>query len=115
MIRWIENVSWDDVKNGWHSDMGENALLIQIADPASFFPTPLKDFREVHQFEFLDLEKDDMPDAEEFKVTDEQAQQLVTLLQKALDNRMNVVVHCHAGVCRSGAGARSGRALCAGR
>jgi len=28
---------------------------------------------------------------------------LVDLLQYALDNSMNVVVHCHAGICRSGA------------
>jgi rhodanese-related sulfurtransferase len=41
-------------------------------------------------------------------VTDEQAQQLVTLLQHAKDNHMNVVVHCHAGVCRSGAVAEVG-------
>jgi hypothetical protein len=33
----------------------------------------------------------------------EQAAELVRLLQHALANRMNVIVHCHAGVCRSGA------------
>jgi hypothetical protein len=55
----IENVAWDDAKNGWHTDMGENSMLIQIADPASFFPTPKKNFKEIHQFEFLDAEKDD--------------------------------------------------------
>ena len=102
MIRWIENVSWDDVKNGWHSDMGENAMLIQIADPASFFPTPKKTFKEVHQFEFLDAEDGDgFPD--EAKISDEQAATIVALLQKALDKSMNVLVHCHAGICRSGA------------
>ena len=63
MIRWIENVSWDDVKNGWHSDMGVNAMLIQIADPATFFPQPKHTFKEVHQFEFLDAEdSDNFPD-----------------------------------------------------
>jgi hypothetical protein len=44
-----------------------------------------------------------MPSAEEFKVTDAQAQQLVDLLLKAYGQRMNVIVHCVAGVCRSGA------------
>ncbi len=78
-------------------------MLIQIIDPAMEFPTPLYKFKEVHQFEFLDLEKDDMPSAEEFKVTDHQAEQLVTLLEKALLYKMNVIVHCVAGVCRSGA------------
>jgi hypothetical protein len=33
----------------------------------------------------------------------EQAAELVRLLQHALENRMNVVVHCYAGICRSGA------------
>ena len=102
MIRWIENVSWDDVKNGRHSDMGVNAMLIQIADPATFFPEPKHSFKEIHQFEFLDAEDDDgFPD--EAKISDEQAHQLVNLLKKAKDNSMNVLVHCHAGICRSGA------------
>ena len=104
---WIQNVSLSDIKKGYHIDAGINSMLIQIVDPAYEFPTPLKQFREVHQFEFLDAERDDKyPD--ECKVTDEQAQQLVTLLKTALDNHMNVVVHCHAGVCRSGAVAEIG-------
>lgn len=106
MIRWIENVAWDDVKNGWHSDMGENAMLIQIMDPASFFPEPKKQFKEIHRFEFLDIEDPDVeadPNMGEFAITDDQAQELVRLLQHAKDNSMNVLVHCFAGVCRSGA------------
>ena len=104
---WIQNVSLSDVRKGHHIDAGFNSMLIQIVDPAYEFPTPKYQFREVHQFEFLDAEQNDQfPD--ECKVTDEQAQQLVTLLQKALGNRMNVVVHCHAGVCRSGAVAEVG-------
>ena len=102
MTRWIENVSWDAVKNGFHSDMGQNAMLIQIADPATFFPEPKHTFKEVHQFEFLDAEDGDrFPD--ECMIQDEQAAELVRLLQHALDNSMNVLVHCHAGICRSGA------------
>jgi predicted protein tyrosine phosphatase len=79
-------------------------MLIQIVDPAMEFPEPLPVyvFKETHQFEFLDLELND-PWGEEFKVTDVQAVELVRLLQHALDNRMNVIVHCVAGVCRSGA------------
>lgn len=99
---WIENVSLGDIPKGHHHAAGENSMLIQIVDPGMTFPTPIHQFKEIHQFEFLDLEKDDKF-AEEFKVTDEQAEKLVTLLQHALDKRMNVVVHCVAGVCRSGA------------
>lgn len=103
MNPWIQNVSLGDIPKGHHVAVGENSMLIQIVDPCMEFPIPRHQFKEVHQFEFLDLEKDDMPDAEEFKVTDAQAAELVRLLQHALENRMDVVVHCVAGVCRSGA------------
>lgn len=105
MTRWIENVSWDDVKNGWHTDMGDNAMLIQIADPATFFPEPKHTFKEIHKFEFLDAEDTDVErwGGDEFFITDFQAAELVESLQYALANSMNVLVHCHAGICRSGA------------
>jgi predicted protein tyrosine phosphatase len=99
---WIQNVALADISKGHHVRVGENSMLIQIVDPAMEFPVPKHKFKEVHQFEFLDLEQDDRW-GEDFKVTDEQAKGLVALLQHALDNRMDVVVHCVAGVCRSGA------------
>lgn len=99
---WIQNVALCDIPKGNHIRVGENSMLIQIVDPAMEFPTPKHKFKEVHQFEFLDLEVND-PWGEEFKVTDEQAIELVRLLQHALDNHMDVIVHCVAGVCRSGA------------
>ncbi len=99
---WIQNVALADIPKGHHIRVGENSMLIQIVDPAMEFPTSLHKFKSVHQFEFLDLEQND-PWGEEFKITDSQAEQLVKLLQHALENRMDVVVHCHAGVCRSGA------------
>jgi len=102
MTRWIENVARDDVKNGWHYDCGENAMLIQIADPATFFPEPKRQFKTIHRFEFLDAEDGDAFD-DDFKISDEQAEELVTLLQNAMAAHMNVLVHCHAGICRSGA------------
>ena len=101
-IRWIENVSKSDIILGHHMDPGSNAMLIQIMDPAEGFPTPKYKFKEVHQFEFLDVEdKDGFPD--ECKISDEQAIEIVRLLKHALDKSMNVIVHCHAGICRSGA------------
>ena len=102
MMPWIQNVALADVPKGHHIRVEANSMLIQIVDPAMEFPTPKHQFKEVHQFEFLDLEKDDKY-GEEFKITDAQAEQLVALLQHALANRMDVVVHCVAGVCRSGA------------
>jgi predicted protein tyrosine phosphatase len=99
---WIENIALVDVTKGCHRNAGENSMLIQIVDPAMEFPTPVHNFKETHRFEFLDLEKDDTF-GKEFKVTDTQAESIVRLLKHALEKRMNVVVHCVAGVCRSGA------------
>jgi hypothetical protein len=107
---WIENVALVDIPKGFHHDCGNNSMLIQISDHDMAFPTPKHQFKEVHQFTFLDIEEDGMTntgggyiDLSEFAITDEQAAELVRLLQHAWENRMNVVVHCHAGICRSGA------------
>lgn len=108
MNPWIQNVALADIPKGRHIDAGINSMLIQIVDPDMDFPTPVYQFKEIHQFKFLDLEKTDSAINDKWKIQDEQAEQLVALLQHALDNRMNVVVHCHAGVCRSGAVAEVG-------
>jgi predicted protein tyrosine phosphatase len=99
---WIENVAASDIPKGFHHDCGPNSMLISIADPAGWRPKVKHDFKERHNFEFLDAEDDDR-EPEEAKISDAQAEQIVALLQRALENRMNVVVHCMAGICRSGA------------
>ena len=99
---WIENVAAADIPTGFHHDVGPNSMLISITDPAGWRPEAKHDFKERHDFEFLDAEDEDgFPD--ETKISDTQAEQIVALLQRALENRMNVVVHCMAGICRSGA------------
>ena len=100
---WIQNVAMSDIRNGTHIQPGDNAMLIQIVDCGYEFPTPKYAFREVHQFEFLDIEEHDFALEEAMRCSPEQAAELVRLLQHALENRMNVIVHCHMGVCRSGA------------
>ena len=99
---WIENVAAADIPTGFHHDVGPNSMLISITDPTGWRPEAKQQFKERHNFEFLDAEDDDR-EPEEAKITDAQAEQIVSLLQRALDNRMNVVVHCMAGICRSGA------------
>lgn len=101
-IRWIENCSMSDIHLGHHSDLGENTMLIRISDPAYGFHPTKYTFKEVYEFEFLDAEDEDNFD-DDFKINDEQAKTLVALLVRALDKNMNVLVHCHAGICRSGA------------
>lgn len=105
---WIENVARADIEKGFHHAAGPNSMLISIRDPATFPPVPIHQFKEMYCFEFLDLEDKDDEVYEEAKITQEDATILVKLLQRALDNDMNVVVHCYAGVCRSGAVAEVG-------
>jgi predicted protein tyrosine phosphatase len=101
---WIQNCAADDIPKGFHVAVGENSMLIQIMDTAtSWWPTPKHRFKEVHRFEFLDVEETDHVDDEVMKCSQAQANELVRLLQHALDNRMDVIVHCFAGICRSGA------------
>jgi hypothetical protein len=99
---WIENVAAIDIPKRFHHDAGPNSMLISIADPGGWHPDAKHTFKERHDFEFLDSERTD-GDPEEMKISDADAQRLVELLQHALKNRMNVVVHCTAGICRSGA------------
>ena len=105
---WIENVAAADIPSRYHHDAGENSMLISITDPASWRPEALHKFKERHDFEFLDVEEKDEVLEEAMKCSQEQANELVRLLQHALDNKMNVVVHCFAGICRSGAVAEVG-------
>lgn len=99
---WIENVAAADIPTRFHHDAGPNSMLISITDPGGWRPQALHKFKERHDFEFMDVERDDQwPD--EVKITQSQAEEIVRLLQHALENRMNVVVHCMAGLCRSGA------------
>lgn len=82
-------------------------IMIRIGDPAQYF-TPLKHekrFHSIHEFEFLDAE--DGFD-EGFLFTKEQAKSIMDILVKALDEDIDVVVHCNMGRCRSGAVAEIG-------
>ena len=99
---WIENVAAADIPTGFHHDCGPNSMLISITDPAGWRPEAKHDFKERHDFEFLDAEDAD-GFSDETKISDAQAEQIAALLKHALENRMNVVVHCMAGICRSGA------------
>ena len=105
---WIENCAADDIPKAYHHDAGPNSMLIQITDPAGSIPSPRHLFKEKHHFEFLDIEDCDQADDPEMYISESQAKELVRLLFHALDNRMNVVVHCYAGVSRSAAVAQVG-------
>ena len=100
--RWIQNIAMIDCINGHHIDAGNNSMLIQIVDHDMEHPTPKHKFKEIHKFKFLDVEEIEGGEAT-FGPKQHHADRLVELLQHALDNNMNVIVHCVAGICRSGA------------
>ena len=112
MKPWIENISLDDVRKGHHYDPGVNSMLIQIVDPGTEFPKPKYDFRKTYQFYFLDVE-DNEPDGclYDAAITNEDAKGIAEALREAWNESMNVVVHCHMGVARSGAVAEVGTML----
>lgn len=105
---WIENCAADDIPRAFHHDAGPNSMLIQITDPASWRPTPKHTFKEIYHFEFLDIDDSDHAIDPEMYIQEWQAKELVGLLQHAYHNKMNVVVHCFAGVSRSAAIAQVG-------
>lgn len=112
MKPWIQNISLEDCKTGNHYDPGINSMLIQIVDPGMEFPEPKIQFREIRQFFFLDVEDSDKDKIYyAAAITDEDAEGIASALTYAFDNHMNVVVHCHMGVCRSGAVAEVGTML----
>ena len=94
---WIQNVSLFDIHHEWHYDPGPNNLLIRIVDPDMEF-TPVKyPFERTLEFKFLDAEEG--PNC----ITQLDADIIVTALMQASKRRTNVIVHCHAGICLSGA------------
>ena len=104
----IQNVSYENIKSGNHLDAGDNSLLIQIVEPGFSFPKPKNTFTDVLQFEFNDVVCRD-EDAEKYGgITVLQALTIVMMLELALVKEQNVIVHCSAGKCRSGAVAEFG-------
>jgi predicted protein tyrosine phosphatase len=100
----IQNCAAVDISSGmFYRDPGENSMLISIVDPASWRPDAKHNFKERYDFEFLDIEANDYSFEEDWKFSEAQAAEIVKLLHRALDNNMNVIVHCFAGVSRSGA------------
>lgn len=109
---WIENISKKDAEKAHPFDPGPNSMLICINDPGSKPVVPKFPFSIVRFFEFLDVEDTDITWCpEESMISDVQAKELVNLLQHALHWNMNVIVHCHAGICRSGAVVEVGVAM----
>ena len=98
----IENISKQDCELGLHFDPTQvKTVCIQISDYEDDFCVPKykEAFKAIYQFKF-----DDTEDVFDLNcITDLQAKQIADILSECLKQGVNVVVHCHAGICRSGA------------
>ena len=100
----IENCSWDDFLRGNHRINPIGTIAIQIVDPGDTPPEPAEDvFHSRHVFEFLDAEAPTQFFPEKKLISNEQAEDIASILVSALDEDRDVLVHCVAGMCRSGA------------
>lgn len=107
---WIANFSMDQIQKGLHFDATwQPIMLIQIQDPDTnqFVLSPQQhSFKDILQLKFFDTEDDEVG-----CIQSNQAQQIADFLNKAIENKCNVIVHCHAGICRSGAVVEVGHIL----
>lgn len=104
---WIKNVPMSDIQNGTFPNT-DGGILIQIMGTIDRFPTVPEsrtyEFSEApYQFHFEDIEEDEKIIDLQFAIQPWQAKEIIEILQRALDQDKNIVVHCHAGICRSGA------------
>lgn len=105
---YVTNLSMSDVVQGRFPDWAnQNTVLIQIQDvdhaPTARFANVKKRSRfvSVYQFRFDDV--DNYTVKYYTPITDDQAEDLARIIKHAKENNLNIVVHCHAGLCRSGA------------
>lgn len=109
---WIKNTDMASVYNGYEADLMkykdfESIDLIQIFGILRTldFPKPFKDIgviKKSYQFEFEDVDETDENFIER-GIQPEQAIAIHNALMDAYNGNRNVIVHCFAGVSRSGA------------
>lgn len=116
----IQNVSYTNFQDGFHRNPGDNSIAIQILSPRRDdfgpvggivpWPTSPYNYKEVYQFLFDDIIHESQEnDEDDLKaLSEDQAKQIVDILYNAYNNEMNVIVHCAAGICRSGAVVEAG-------
>lgn len=107
---WIQNVSLAAAISGLHYFDPGKTVLIRIMDRGTMtWPDVL------YQDKFVDIFKFDFDDEEDWTnpnvISQPQAAKLANILTWAKNQKLNIVVHCHAGLCRSGAVAECGHLI----
>lgn len=81
--------------------------ILRILDPAVFFKNVTNcGFVAEHRFEFIDATPEECIQyrlSDEYLITEEQATAIAKLLLDWELKGLNIIVHCYAGLCRSGA------------
>lgn len=95
---WIQNYSLADVVAGNHR-RANGGVLIRISDPdVNLRKANLEDdFGVIHHFWFYDH------DYSEGGITQSQGDMIASILTDCLQSNTSIIVHCTAGICRSGA------------
>lgn len=104
---WIRNVPMSAIIKGDHHLDDNGTVLIQIQDIGTWKfaePAAREEFVSIHQFEFMDADDAD----DDCNITEQQAGEIASILKQALAAGHSVLVHCHMGLCRSGAVAEVG-------
>ncbi len=96
---WIQHFSKSDIINGTHYFEPHNTSLISINDVGATPPLPMYHFKQHIILFFEDVDNPADPES----ITSKQARMIAQLLRTSYAQRTNVVVHCHAGLCRSSA------------
>ena len=100
----VENVSRFCIEKGFHKTNYHGSVLISINDPGMEPPKNSNKFTCCFPFYFLDAEKpiDGDPDGD-FLISDYDAHRIAEIIEMCYSQNINIIVHCSAGVCRSGA------------
>jgi hypothetical protein len=90
------------IEHGLPFAIGEKDWLISINGPDERAAKPADKFGHVFPFHFDDVDEFRCPPGF-VKMSEEQAGVMAMIALKAKEELANVWVHCHAGICRSGA------------
>lgn len=80
----------------------ENTIAISIYTPDYSIPVLSPDFVEHHTFCFFDRDVA-IDELESGIITNEDAYKISQIIHRCMTNRMDVMIHCDAGISRSGA------------
>ena len=102
---YINNVSMHNFNTGnYPIRTNHSTIAIRITDPEiTELPPPVHEFVRVHHFCFLDADERTLGIGKKYLISDKQAKEIAEILDSALENDQDVIVNCHAGICRSGA------------